>query len=771
MGRIIITSLKQNGFTKAIAIVTFLFFFLINSALCKNNPHIFIPTGDQKQPLAAQLEYLEDASGIYTIDQVASGQAGLFKPLEKRNLGFGYKKIMWVRFIVDLENYQEPYWFLTQNYEHVGDLTLFFPTSSSDFGALRLSESLPGYKRLFEIHNYLFKIPKPEKSSATYYMRFDPNGHALNIDLSWASTKGIIEYLHNTQLIMGLFFGGLLAMWFYNLVLCVYLRSRSYLYYIYYLGCLIATLTYLNGFAPLLVQLNTFYENLFATCAYCMVHGMTLFARHFLLLKPSMRRMDRYLAICQWMWLIGGIGTFFLPLGNPYQILNYLMLLTVPALAISGFMRAYQGYQPARIYSAGWTVLAISLAVYILVSIGILPISWMTNYALQIASVWEAILFALALAYRIKLADKAAALAKNAFLAMISHELRTPLQSIVSSIDLLSAKGMDKGKDDEVWHRLRSATEHLEVQVKDLTDYARLGSGKMQLRYTTFNASRIVKEIAEDLRAMTQQKGLAYEIDIEGSNLIVRSDALRIQQIVNNLVVNAIKYTETGYVKVRLRYLKEKTVSLVIQIEDSGIGINTKNMPMLFEPFTQADEMSTRRHGGIGMGLAIVQQLVSLLGGSITVTSSVGQGTKFEVRIPIEEVEYTDMDTYADDERNNRILLVDDTEDVRLSLKEIIEQLGYRCDAASNGREATDQIKLRRYAAILLDVNMPGMDGFSVAKEIRSIARNQHVPIIWISATTPQLSTKEQRKLFTHVLEKPVRKEKLRMMLQETLAA
>lgn len=748
-----------------------LFLWQSTSSHAASDPLVFSPTGDQKQPLVAQLEYLDDADGTYTIDQVANGRVGQFKPLLRNNFGYGYKQVLWIRFSIDLHHYKDPYWFLTQNYEHVGELTLFYPTKEG-FSALELSESEPATKRAFYIHNYLFKVPTPETNPAVYYMRYAPQGHALNVDLSWSSLKGIVENIHNTQLALGLFFGGMAAMWLYNFAICIYLRSRVYAYYIYYLGCFIAMFVYLNGFVPLLLQLNTFYEQLFAAFGYALNSATILFARHFLLLNQSNRWLDIYLRICQWLSIVGGVCAFVLP-GNPYQLLNYITLLSVPFLLLAGILRWVQGYAPAKLYTAGWIVLISSIVTYCLRQIGVLPSTWFTVYSIQIGAVLEAILFALALAYRLKLIEQETAVAKNTFLGMVSHELKTPLQTITSSIDLLSMS-MTQPKDVEVINRLNSAAEHLEAQMKDLTDYASLESGKMKLRISSFNASTVISQIANEYQLIAKNRGLTFTSNIENCNFNVRSDMFRIQQVVNNLLSNAIKYTDNGQIGIQLYYLEDKPFSLLIKVEDSGIGISAQDIPLIFEPFTQIDQSSTRRHEGVGMGLAIVKRLLTMLNGSIKVNSEPGKGTTIEIRIPVEKMGMSEVgqSSLGEYPPGNRILLVDDNEEVRNSLKSVLEALNYECDVAASGQEAINQIAICKYAAIFLDVYMPDMDGFAVASNVRSTAgTNQQVPIIWISATEPQNITPDQRKLFSNFLQKPVRKSQLEKMLKEILGS
>jgi hypothetical protein len=190
-----------------------------------DDPAPFSTVTEQRQTINSKFEYIEDPSGSLTYQEIAEGKAGRFKPLTLKNWGFGFRKVLWIRFSLDFANYQSPYWFLTQNYEHVGELTLFYPAVAG-YEQLQMLEREPSSKRPFLIHNYLFKVPLPPTQTATYYMRFNPQGHVLTVDLSSSGLKGIIEFLHNAQFNLGLFFGGLLAIWLYNFILFVRLAPE-----------------------------------------------------------------------------------------------------------------------------------------------------------------------------------------------------------------------------------------------------------------------------------------------------------------------------------------------------------------------------------------------------------------------------------------------------------------------------------------------------------------------------------------------------------------
>src|SRR5450830_116255 len=192
--------------------------------------------------------------------------------------------------------------------------------------------------------------------------------------------------------------------------------------------------------------------------------------------------------------------------------------------------------------------------------------------------------------------------AKNNFLGMISHELRTPLQTILSSIDLIVLKAPELNEAD-VMKRLSAAAENLEMQLKDLTDLARLDAGKLGLHEAPFDPNELIEMIVADFLPAAERKGIAIEVDIGKRVGIVISDAHRIQQIVNNLTSNAIKYTDHGHIHVRVSYLDKSDPQLIISITDTGIGIRAEYLPSLFNPFVQIDQGNTRRHEGAGMGL------------------------------------------------------------------------------------------------------------------------------------------------------------------------
>ncbi|CAB3767043.1 Sensor histidine kinase RcsC [Paraburkholderia solisilvae] len=369
-------------------------------------------------------------------------------------------------------------------------------------------------------------------------------------------------------------------------------------------------------------------------------------------------------------------------------------------------------------------------------------------------------------------AAREAGLAKDAFLGMISHELRTPLHAIVSSIELLGLNHHAEA-DRKVIRRLEAAARQLETQMKDLTDYARLGAGKLELRHEQFDPRELLASVADESEPAASARGLAFSSSASGASGLVESDPHRIRQIVTNLVTNAIRYTEKGGVTLRF---EQRADALVIAVGDTGRGVPNAQIPLIFKEFTRLDESRAQRLEGAGMGLAIVQGLVDLFGGSIVVDSRVGEGTTFTVTIPVRSVAPQAAPPLATQAPQRgarpRVLVIDDNPLVRESLCEMVAHMGCDSTALDGADAALAWLDAQRCELILLDLQMPDKDGYAFVREFA--ARDVHalrVPVIAVTAYGPNLQTKGVENVFFECLTKPVHYDVLRNAVQRALAA
>jgi signal transduction histidine kinase/ActR/RegA family two-component response regulator/HPt (histidine-containing phosphotransfer) domain-containing protein len=785
-----------------------------SASLSKTYPEIFVPVGDRWQSLNAKIYYLDDALGQYSIEDVESGRAGIFKLFDVSTHSYDYvRKVIWIRFSVDLKNYEEPYWFLTQNYEHVGNIQLFYPTRNGR-DALQIEEADPIEDRLFKIRNYLFKIPVSPNFPATYYMRVEPRGHWLSIDLSWSSTKGILEHIHHSQLFFGLFFGGLLVMWFYNFVLYFYLRDRSYFYYVYYLGCFIATFSYMNGFVPFFLQWTPFSEKIFAACTYGFLHGSILFARQFLTLKESTPKLDLYLRFWQFVLFVGGGTAFILPVGRPYQLVIYLVLFVAPVLFVAGFIRWRQGYEPARLYCTGWALFAVAMLLLALRTIGAIPSTFITNYSIQVASVWEAVLFSLALAYRIKLAEReksaileehtkrelkilederaqleqrvaerteslqASLESRRMMLANASHELRTPVNALRL---LLDSEPNHADAETTIIPSVSTIANHMSQLVENLLLLDDGSRSAQRGPIQEFDLGDELRATAAMLGPLRHGSAARFDLDVNAcKGVMVRGDLTSLRRVVINLLSNAFKFTEHGAVSLTASVAdasEGRKRECIIRVNDSGVGISTLMHEQIFGAFVTSG--GPGGHTGTGLGLAISRQLAVNMSGSLTLVGSApGVGSEFKFlacfdalsSLASDSVEVTSAPgQQVSSARRLNVLVAEDDPITAQAVLLIVLQLRHDVTHVGTYDELCEALQRTgpAYDIALIDHRLPGGNGLQAIREYQTACRESSTRMILVTADVTPEVMETARSLCDEVVTKPTTAHVLRQLLGE----
>lgn len=371
--------------------------------------------------------------------------------------------------------------------------------------------------------------------------------------------------------------------------------------------------------------------------------------------------------------------------------------------------------------------------------------------------------------------------AKSSFLANMSHEIRTPLNSILGMTYLALQLELNNKPRDYLEKIARSGT-HLLGLINDILDFSKIEAGQLQLDPVDFNLSNILHELQELLGAIAEQKKLKLLFVIDPQLSSARhGDDLRIKQVLLNLLSNAIKFTEFGSVTLLVNRQIENAESNQIQfvIRDTGIGISPEAQSRLFQSFQQADNTSTRKYGGTGLGLAISQQLVKLMGGELQLQSQVGLGSEFRFVISLPLAFETPKTIARRNEAiknhhnllaGKNILLVDDHPFNQQVGADLLEVVGATVSIAGNGLEAVEASRQHTYDAILMDVQMPQMDGFAATEIIRQSPQGLNVPIIAMTANV--LMEDRQRCLaagMNDFISKPVEPEKLYSMLARWL--
>ena len=370
---------------------------------------------------------------------------------------------------------------------------------------------------------------------------------------------------------------------------------------------------------------------------------------------------------------------------------------------------------------------------------------------------------------------EAASLAKSQFLANMSHEIRTPMNGVLGMAELLLNGAMEQ-KQRHYAETIHNSAEALLAIINDVLDFSKIEEGKLELEINPFQIRQTVDDVLELFSENAQRKNIeiACQVDKDVPD-VVAGDIGRIRQILSNLVSNAVKFTEQGEIVVTVTKQEEDVSSCLIRIEvkDTGIGIAPESLLRIFDRFSQADGSMTRKHGGTGLGLTIAKQLAEMMGGAIGVSSSLGVGSVFWFTARLQKKGSINM---PDRNENNllkgaHILVVDDNATNLSILRNNITLWGAECDTASSGKEALSILRssarLLPYDIVVLDMMMPGMDGFQLAHAIRNEATYDNMPLLMLTSAGQWGDVDRAHKEgITCYLSKPVRQS----LLYETLA-
>lgn len=356
--------------------------------------------------------------------------------------------------------------------------------------------------------------------------------------------------------------------------------------------------------------------------------------------------------------------------------------------------------------------------------------------------------------------------AKSSFLATMGHEIRTPMSGVLGMAELLMKTPLDERQRGYVEAIQRSGDLMLRL-VNDALDLARIEAGKLTLGSEAFDLHALATQSVQLMRPLAKRKGLAMQFVIQPEvPQWVLGDGQRVQQIVLNLISNAVKFTDTGEVNIRVQYPAD---SILISVQDTGPGLDAEQQERLFQRFEQMEgELSDRRHGGSGLGLAISQELASAMGGLIQVDSTLGQGATFHFRVPLPEVAAPGLkpSEQAAASQGHDILLVEDDEIVAQVIVGLLQDQGHRVVHAAHGLVALSELRRQQFSLVFLDIDLPGINGFEIARLIASEA--DAPPVIALTARSD--SGDEERAAASGMqgfLRKPVRGDDLAAAIRQ----
>lgn len=355
-----------------------------------------------------------------------------------------------------------------------------------------------------------------------------------------------------------------------------------------------------------------------------------------------------------------------------------------------------------------------------------------------------------------KEAAEMATKAKSSFLSTMSHEIRTPLNGIIGLTELIIKANKDLALN-ELLNNVKISADNLLLIINDILDFSKIEAGKISFENAVFSLTELTKSLAGTFKFKAREKNLALECTIaEAIPDLIKGDSTKLGQILTNLVGNALKFTKSGGVTVEISLLEQtsKTIRLKFSVKDTGIGIPKEKQSKVFESFTQSDSYTSRKYGGTGLGLTITRQLIELQGGTINLNSVEGEGSEFYFHIKFDLPDPDEIKCFKLSNQDlplqvfdgERILLAEDNKINQFVAATLLKNWGLLVDVANDGNEAIQYLCKNYYSLVLMDLQMPGLDGIQAAAEIRhgaSPVLDRKVPIIALTANAFSETKKE----------------------------
>ncbi len=640
--------------------------------------------------LGKSVQILEDKTNKLTFADVTKKEMSSKFILSKQDVpNFGYShSTFWLRFELTSKEELENNLYFMIACPYIRGIDLYLPENNSQTFKLKQGgTNFPFIHREILNRYFLFKLNK--NPSGIYYVRVK-NNTSLTLPISITTMKHFSESSNIELFIAGITYGIFIVMLLYNLLLFVTIRDINYLYYIAYIAAMTMLQFVLNGFAfQFLWPSNSKWENISnAPMAGLTLFFASLFFRHFLETKKNLPKAEKYLNIVFYAIIAQVLLCFVLPHIYSIQFANTIGSVFSVSFLVAGVYIYRKGFKPAKFFIIAWTSVLIGITISCAMWYGWLPYNVITLHAMEIGACMETFLISIALGDRINIIKKekeeaqAEAISnhqmaldhlkkadklKDDFLANTSHELRTPLNGIIGITESLidGARGNLSDNVNKDLSLVVSSGKRLSSLVNDILDFSKLKNNELTLQRKLVGLREMTDLVFALSKPLLAGKNVALINNIDSSVPRIFADENRLQQILHNLLGNAIKFTHKGSVTVGASVCRETkddrfaetrdentahppspfTIHpspvagfLQISVSDTGIGIPSDKFESIFTSFAQVDSSTAREYGGTGLGLAVTKQLVELHGGKIWVESEVGKGSTFYFTLPLANI-------------------------------------------------------------------------------------------------------------------------------------
>ncbi|MCG8392608.1 MAG: sensor histidine kinase [Pseudomonadales bacterium] len=639
------------------SLVLMLLFVLFQAAAAAQNEPVVLTTGENKVLLGEHMQVLEDPEGHWDLQQVKDQFASRFRNSDANALNFGFtSSTFWLRFSVDTSAVHGGSWFLVERYPILDELTLFAPDGNGGYERYEVGDTRDFDNRPMKHRSFVFDLDTTRPGVTEYYLKVRGKG-ALNMMPMLYSAKGLVEYTYLEQLLQGLFYGSLAIMLVYNLLLYLSLRDNVHLHFVLFLGGIIFFNITVSGFGlqylwPETPKINEY----FWLSTYIIGMALALYSRQFLQLGQRFPRYDRLLK--RYLMLIGGAFLLQWAIEPPYSyhLSTLVALITVVLFCWLGWMVWRQGFRVARLYVLAWSVFLLTIFLFALGNLGLIPYSVVIPYLPHFGALWVVVMLSLALGDRIRfLESERKQLAQEAqqnlehhladieqmnqdksmFLQYISHELNTPINWI-GAADSLGQEGRGD-QDGDVWAMVRKGQRRLTGIVSTSLRYFDLSDRNQPPLVGACQPMWLLDSLLREQASRIEQSGVTVRNRVS-PNLRVRACEGELREVLSIGLDNALRFSAEGD---SVEVTSEVDVAgghADIRICDEGKGATGDQLEHILEPFFV---MGSRHHEeGYGLSLAMARIMIEQVGGQLWAQSpGPGRGFTLHIRLPLAELE------------------------------------------------------------------------------------------------------------------------------------
>ncbi len=775
------------------------------TGLASINP-IILDHNSKHIALGGHAYYLEDINATYSLSDIAELDNSNFERLTEESLNKGFThSTYWLKFsIIDnTEDKKTQSWKLEITYPLLDYIDLYLVDDNKDVEHIKMGDTYLYNQRPVNHRNFIAPISLNDNERKDIYVRVTTSS-SMQIPIFIWHPDYFFEARSGEQYGLGLYYGMMLVMFFYNFFLWFSIRDANYLWYIGYLAAFATLQATTSGLGYQYLWPNSpWIESLAPPVLIALVGIFGIgFTRRFLHTRQYHVVADNLLKIVLGLSFISLGLSFIADTATSMALAKIVVVAFLFFILYASVAMLLRGHRQARFFLAAWVSLILGGFFTIGMMLGIFPNTFLMTHASKIGSVIEIILLSFALADRIKVIEKEKKVIENRaqkelqrtniklqennqlkdeFLATISHEFRTPLNGILGSLEL----AQQDNNSPNIKTAKGSADEMLNL-VDQVLSYTELQSGNFIIKAAAVNLNQLLEEINSNIKPLCIDKHIDFTIENSPRNpQVIITDKKRIFQALNPILDNAIKFTDQGHINlsVQIKYSNNQYL-LILKVEDTGTGIPEDKRDNILEAFTQGDGSFSRQFGGLGIGLSLVNALCTKLGGSIHISSEEDYGTLVELILPIEvphQIPNNEDDNATNEPKRlkeqARILIVEDNHINQVVLKTMLQKLNLITYTADHGAKALALLNQldaegKEIDLILMDCQMPIMDGFEATRHIRCSDKSYaNVPIIAVTANA--LSSDKERCLqcgMNDYLSKPFLLEDIRGKLQSWLA-